>query len=52
MEDSISNKLFKLLVEFVYKETLREFVNNNGECKISTTSLINWSILFDKNKMG
>ena len=52
MSDQISNKLFRLLVDFVYKEVINDFIYNNGECKSSTISLINWSILFDKKNIG
>ena len=49
---SDSDKVFRLLVDFVYKEVINEFINNNGECKNKNFTLINWSILFDKNNKG
>jgi hypothetical protein len=46
------NKLFRLVVDYVYKEIINEFINNNGSCSRATFTLINWSILFDKNNNG
>jgi hypothetical protein len=47
-----SNKLFRLVVDYVYKEVINEFLNNSGGCSPVTFTLINWSILFDKNNNG
>ena len=47
-----TNNLFKLLVNFVYETLLDQFINNNGECKYSTFSLINWNVLIDDKNEG
>ena len=45
------NNLFRLIVDYVYEEILKDFFNNDGECNYSTFSLINWSVIID-NKSG
>ena len=50
--DPISNELFKLIIDFVYKEIINQFINDDGECKATTFHLINWPILFENNNNG
>jgi hypothetical protein len=52
MDNNNSNNLFKLLVDFVYKESLTKFLTNKS-CKSSEFfSLLNWDVLSDKNNDG
>ena len=48
----IEQKLFRLNVNFVYEELLNQFVNNNGDCKLSTFWLISWGIICDPKNTG
>ena len=41
----INVKIFELNVNYVYEETLSEFVNNNGICSDSTFFLIHWDYI-------
>ena len=50
--DLQSNKVFRLLVNFVYEEILNQCTNENGECRETTYSLINWNILVDSKNKG
>jgi hypothetical protein len=47
---SITQKIFKNLVNFVYEELLNQFLNNNGDCEESTFRLVNWSIILDRKR--
>jgi hypothetical protein len=47
-----TNKIFRYLLDFVYKELLNQFINNNGNCKCSTFQLINWSVITEKRTDG
>ena len=51
-EDLYASSAFKLLVNFVYEEVYDQFINNNGVCKRSTYSLINWSFITDSENKG
>jgi hypothetical protein len=44
--------IFRHLVDFVYKELIKQFLNNNGECVDSTFRLINWSVITDNLNYG
>ena len=49
--DLQSNKVFRLVVNFVYEEILNQFIISNGQCSETTFSLINWNLLIGcKNK--
>jgi hypothetical protein len=52
MDNNNSNKLFKLLVDFVYKESLTKFLNNKNFKSSESLSLLNWDVLSDKNNDG
>ena len=45
MENTI--EIMKLNLNYVYKELINEFVNNNGNCNDSTYNLINWNYILD-----
>jgi len=45
MENSV--EIIKLNLNYVYKELINEFVNNNGHCNDSTYNLINWHYILD-----
>ena len=47
-----TNTLFRLVVDYVYKELLNEFINNNAVCKSSTFNLLNWSNLIENKDTG
>lgn len=46
------NKLFRVNVNFVYEELLNQFLNNNGDCKLSTFWLIGWGIICNPKNDG
>jgi hypothetical protein len=51
MEEN-TNKLFRLVVNFVYDELLNQFIKNYGDCKSSTFCLINWDVLVNNRNSG
>ena len=51
MKNDDSSTLFRLLVDFVYKENLTLFLNNKVS-KNEAYSLLNWNVLNDKNNDG
>ena len=50
--DETTNRLFRLVVNFVYEELLNQFINNNGHCKDSTFLLINWGSILENSNDG
>ena len=51
-EDLHASSAFRLVVNFVYEEIFDQFINNNGACKRSTYSLVNWSFITDSENKG
>ena len=46
------DKIIVLGCDTITCARMDEFINNNGSCSRATFTLINWSILFDKNNNG
>ena len=51
MEEN-TNKLFRLVVNFVYDELMNQFISNYGDCKSSTFCLINWDVIVNNRNSG
>ena len=47
MENSI--RIIKYSLNYVYKELIYEFLNQNGHCNNSTYNLLNWDYILDSN---